>query len=57
MDLTLLACLPWLILQPSVASTMNFYEFLLEPLALLLERFFCEKRVFSNLHEEIEFIT
>jgi hypothetical protein len=38
-DLIRLAYLPWLILQPSVASTMIFYEFPHEPLALLSEHF------------------
>jgi hypothetical protein len=42
-DLIRLAYLPWLILQPSVASTMIFYELPHEPLALLLEHFYCEK--------------
>jgi hypothetical protein len=42
-DLIRLAYLPWLILQPSVASTVTFYEFPHEPLALLLERFYREK--------------
>jgi hypothetical protein len=32
-DLTRLAQLPWLILQPSVASTMIIYESSLKPLA------------------------
>jgi hypothetical protein len=47
--LTLLAYLPWLILQPSVASTMFFYEFLLEPLALLHNDFFV-KTFFGSSH-------
>jgi hypothetical protein len=42
-DLTRLAYLPWLILQPSVASTMIFYEFPHEPLALLSEHFVVKK--------------
>jgi hypothetical protein len=42
-DLIRLAYLPWLILQPSVASTMIFYELPHEPLALLSECFYCEK--------------
>jgi hypothetical protein len=42
-DLIRLAYLPWLILQPSVASTMIFYEFPHEPLALLSEHFGREK--------------
>jgi hypothetical protein len=42
-DLTRLAYLPWLILQPSVASTTIFYEFSHEPLALLSEHICCEK--------------
>jgi hypothetical protein len=42
-DLIRLAYLPWLILQPSVASTVIFYEFPHEPLALLSERFYREK--------------
>jgi hypothetical protein len=42
-DLIRLAYLPWLILQPSVASIMFFYEFPHEPLALLSERFYREK--------------
>jgi hypothetical protein len=41
-DLIRLADLPWLILQPSVASTMISYEFLHEPLALLLQRCYHE---------------
>jgi hypothetical protein len=42
-DLIRLAHLPWLILQPSVASTVIFYEFPHEPLALLSQRFYREK--------------
>jgi hypothetical protein len=42
-DFIRLAYLPWLILQPSVASTVIFYEFPHEPLALLSERFYREK--------------
>jgi hypothetical protein len=42
-DLIRLAYLPWLILQPSVASTVIFYEFPHEPLALLSEKFYREK--------------
>jgi hypothetical protein len=42
-DLIRLAYLPWLILQPSVASTVIFYDFPHEPLALLSERFYREK--------------
>jgi hypothetical protein len=42
-DLIRLAYLPWLILQPLVASTMIFYEFPREPLALLSEHFCREK--------------
>jgi hypothetical protein len=42
-DLIRLAYLPWLILQPSVASTVIFYEFPHEPLALLSERFYRKK--------------
>jgi hypothetical protein len=42
-DLIRLAYLPWLILQPSVASTVIFYEFPHEPLDLLSERFYREK--------------
>jgi hypothetical protein len=42
-DLIHLAYLPWLILQPSVASTVIFYEFPHEPLALLSQRFYREK--------------
>jgi hypothetical protein len=42
-DLIHLAYLPWLILQPSVASTVIFYEFPHEPLALLSQRFYHEK--------------
>jgi hypothetical protein len=42
-DLICLAHLPWLILQPSVASTVIFYEFPHEPLALLSQRFYREK--------------
>jgi hypothetical protein len=42
-DLIRLAYLPWLILQPSVASTMFFYEFPHEPLALLSEHLYREK--------------
>jgi hypothetical protein len=42
-DLIRLADLPWLILQPSVASTMTFYEFPYEPLALLPQRFYRKK--------------
>jgi hypothetical protein len=42
-DLIRLAYLPWLILQPLVASTVIFYEFPHEPLALLSERFYREK--------------
>jgi hypothetical protein len=38
-----LANLPWLILQPSVASTKTFYDFSHEPLALLLWRRYHEK--------------
>jgi hypothetical protein len=38
--MTRLAYLPWLIMQPSVASTTHFYEFLYEPLALLRSDFF-----------------
>jgi hypothetical protein len=54
-DLIRLAHLPWLILQPSVASTVIFYEFLHEPLALLSQRFYrenlsalCVKEFFLN---------
>jgi hypothetical protein len=46
-DLTRLAYLPRLILQPSVASTMIFYEFSHEPLALLSEHICREK--FSSI--------
>jgi hypothetical protein len=42
-DLIRLAYLPWLILQPSVASTVILYEFPHEPLALLSEHFCREK--------------
>jgi hypothetical protein len=42
-DLTRLAHLPWLILQPSVASAVLFYEFPHEPLALLSQRFYRKK--------------
>jgi hypothetical protein len=42
-DLIRLALLPCLILQPSVASTVIFYEFPHEPLALLSQRFYHEK--------------
>jgi hypothetical protein len=42
-DLIHLAYLPWLILQPLVASTVIFYEFPHEPLALLSQRFYREK--------------
>jgi hypothetical protein len=42
-DLSRLAYLPWLILQPSFASTMFFYGFPPEPLALLSECFYREK--------------
>jgi hypothetical protein len=42
-DLVCLARLPWLILQPSVASTVIFCEFPHEPLALLPQRFYREK--------------
>jgi hypothetical protein len=45
-DLTCLAYLPWLILQPSVASTMIFYEFSHEPLAFLSEHF-CREKIIS----------
>jgi hypothetical protein len=41
-DLTRLAHLPWLMLQPSVASTMIIYESSLEPLAFSTE----------NIHRE-----
>jgi hypothetical protein len=42
-DLIFLAHLPWLILQPSVASTVIFYKFPHEPLAFLSRRFYREK--------------
>jgi hypothetical protein len=42
-DLVCLARLPWLILQPSVASTVIFYKFPHEPLALLSQGFYHEK--------------
>jgi hypothetical protein len=47
-DLIRLEDFPWLILQPLVASTKIFYEFPHEPLALLLQQFYC-KKLFSNL--------
>jgi hypothetical protein len=50
-DLIRLAYLPWLILQPSVASTMIFYEFPHEPLALLSEHF-CHEKPSSNCVKE-----
>jgi hypothetical protein len=52
-DLIRLACLPWLILQPSVASTMFFYEFPQKPLALLSERFYREKLSLICVKEKI----
>jgi hypothetical protein len=42
-DLIHLAYFPWLILKPSVASIVMFYEFPHEPLALLSEHFCREK--------------
>jgi hypothetical protein len=42
-DLIHLAYLPWLILQLSAASTLIFYEFPHEPLALSSQRFYREK--------------
>jgi hypothetical protein len=50
-DLIRLAYLPWLILQPSVASAMIFYEFPHEPLALLSEHF-CREKPSSNCVKE-----
>jgi hypothetical protein len=41
-DLSRLAHLPWLILQPLVASTMIIYESSLEPLAFSTENIHCE---------------
>jgi hypothetical protein len=62
-DLIRLAHLPWLILQPSVASTTIFYEFPHEPLALLLQRFYrkklsaiCVKEKFVNKSLHIHLI-
>jgi hypothetical protein len=46
-DLIRLAYLPWLILQPSVASTMIFYEFPHEPLASICVE---EKKIFKRRH-------
>jgi hypothetical protein len=43
LHLTRLAHLPWLILQPSVASTTIFYESSIEPLAPSTEHIHCEK--------------
>jgi hypothetical protein len=40
--------LPWLILQPSVASTMIFYDFPHEPLGLFLQR--CYHENFSGIY-------
>jgi hypothetical protein len=53
-DLIRLAYLPWLILQLSVASTMIFYEFPHEPLALLSEHFCHEK--LSSICVKVKFL-
>jgi hypothetical protein len=62
-DLVCLARLPWLILQPSVASTVIFCEFPHEPLALLPQRFYrekllaiCVKEKFLNIASYIHLI-
>jgi hypothetical protein len=52
-DLVCLARLPWLILQPSVASTVIFCEFPHEPLALLPQRFYREKLLAICVKEKI----
>jgi hypothetical protein len=51
-DLTCLAYLSWLILQPSVASTTISYEFSHDPLALFPEYIYREK-IFINSCQEI----
>jgi hypothetical protein len=53
-DLTRLACLPWLILQPSVASTMIFYESSHEPLALSMEHIRREKFSWTRVKKKIK---
>jgi hypothetical protein len=47
-DLIHLANLPWLTLQPSVASTKTFYNFSHEPLVLLLWR--CYHEIFFDIY-------